>query len=290
MSDQAKFTEQRHALGFIEAMPKPSEAQLQAHYNAKYYQVPEGSYHSTYTEQELEYFHNIASVAHRVAQQKNLPRSLLDLGCGEGFFVNAFETFGWELACCDYSDFGISKHNPHLLPYFQQGSIEQSLAHYKGRTFGLINLQNVLEHVLDPFQTMAILKPLLSANSALRIKVPNDYSDFQLALQQQGYTDNTWFAPPEHLSYFNQENLSSFISACGYRLLSLQTNFPIEVFLTNSHSNYWQDRSLGKQAHFSRVFCENFLIGKNIDNYIRYAEASAALGFGRELIAYVTPE
>ena len=32
------------------------------------------------------------------------------------------------------------------------------------------------------------------------------------------------------------------------------------------------------------------LIGKNIDNYIRYAEASAALGFGRELIAYVTPE
>lgn len=44
------------------------------------------------------------------------------------------------------------------------------------------------------------------------------------------------------------------------------------------------------QAHFSRVFCENFLIGKNIDNYIRYAEASAALGFGRELIAYVTPE
>lgn len=35
MSDQAKFTEQRHALGFIEAIPKPSEAQLQAHYNAK---------------------------------------------------------------------------------------------------------------------------------------------------------------------------------------------------------------------------------------------------------------
>lgn len=290
MSDQKKFSEQRHALGFIEAMPKPSETQLREYYNAKYYQVPEGSYHGTYTKQELEYFHNIARVAHRVAQQNNLPRSLLDLGCGEGFFVNAFETFGWELACCDYSDFGISKHNPHLLPYFQQDSIEQSLARYKGRTFGLINLQNVLEHVLDPFQTMAILKPLLSANSALRIKVPNDYSDFQLALQQQGYTDNNWFAPPEHLSYFNHENLSSFISACGYRLLSLQTNFPIEVFLTNSHSNYWQDRNLGKQAHFSRVFCENFLIGRNIDNYIRYAEASAALGFGRELIAYVAPK
>ena len=98
-----------------------------------------------------------------------------------------------------------------------------------------------------------------------------------------------WFTPPEHLSYFNQENLNSFISACGYRLLSLQANFPIEIFLTNTHSNYWRDRSLGKQAHFSRVFCENHLINKNIDNYIRYAEASAALGFGRELIAYVTP-
>ncbi|SNY56027.1 hypothetical protein SAMN06297280_3043 [Arsukibacterium tuosuense] len=44
------------------------------------------------------------------------------------------------------------------------------------------------------------------------------------------------------------------------------------------------------QIHFSRVFSKNFMIGKNIDNYIRYAEAITALGFGRELIAYVTPE
>lgn len=290
MPEQPKFTEQRNVLDFIEASPKPSEEELQAHYRSKYYQVPEGSYHTAYTEQELQYFHNIARVAHRMAQKHKLAESLLDVGCGEGFFVNAFETFGWDLACCDYSSFGISKHNPHLLPYFQQGNIEQAMQHYQGRTFGLINLQNVLEHVLDPFQTMAQLKPYLAANSMLRIKVPNDYSDFQLALQQHGYTDNTWFVPPEHLSYFNQDNLVRFIAACGYRLVSLQSTFPIEIFLTNTHSNYWQDRSLGKQAHFSRVFCENFLIDKHTDNYIRYAEASAALGFGRELIAYVAPE
>lgn len=290
MSEHAKFTEQWNALGFVEAMPKPTETELQAHYNAKYYQMPEGSYRHTYTEQELDYFRNIASVANRVAEQNALSRSLLDLGCGEGFFVKAFKDFGWEVTCCDYSDYGISQHNPELLAYFHKGSIEQSLAKYDGQTFGLINLQNVLEHVIDPFQIMSMLKPLLSTKSAVRIRVPNDYSDFQLAMQEKGYTANTWFTPPEHLSYFNQENLLHFIAACGYRLLSLQANFPIEVFLTNTHSNYWRDRSLGKQAHFSRVFCENFLINKNIDNYIRYAEASAALGFGRELIAYIIPD
>jgi hypothetical protein len=72
-------------------------------------------------------------------------------------------------------------------------------------------------------------------------------------------------------------------------VLSLQADFPIELFLANPHSNYWRDRSLGKAAHLTRVFCENYLIAEDIDAYIQYSEAAGKLGFGRELIVYAAP-
>jgi hypothetical protein len=133
------------------------------------------------------------------------------------------------------------------------------------------------------------IKPLLSKNSALRIKVPNDYSDFQLALIEEGHTKNTWFNAPEHLSYFNSKSLQNLLEHCGYKLLSLQIDFPIELFLANPHSNYWKDRTLGKGAHLARLFCENHLMEKNAGDYIDYSEATAKIGFGRTLIAYATP-
>jgi hypothetical protein len=76
---------------------------------------------------------------------------------------------------------------------------------------------------------------------------------------------------------------------CGYQVLSIQADFPIEVFLANSHSNYWRNRDLGNEAHKARVFCENYLIEKSVSDYVSYSEAQAKLGFGRELIAYAKP-
>jgi hypothetical protein len=75
----------------------------------------------------------------------------------------------------------------------------------------------------------------------------------------------------------------------GYEVISLQCNFPIEVFLLNEHSNYAMDRSKGKAAHVARIRAENFLVDAGLDAYVAYAEAAARLGFGRELIAYASP-
>ena len=195
------------------------------------------------------------------------------------------------MACSDFSEFGIAQHNPQLLPLFQAGDIYDAIAHYKthGKRFGLVNLQNVFEHVIDPEHLLKQIKPILNPKGALRIMVPNDYSAFQTALVARGDTSNTWFNPPEHLSYFNAASLHQVLEHYGYRVVSLQATFPIEMFLANPHANYWKNRELGKGAHFTRVFCENFLINQDIDAYIAYTEASAKLSFGRNLIAYAVP-
>jgi SAM-dependent methyltransferase len=285
------YTEKRNGLGYWEALPKPSEDELSQHYKNRYFQNPKGSYADEYPSEELRYFHNVAKVSVKTSTTLGLDKSLLDLGCGEGFFSKSFQSFGWNVSCCDLSEFALTKHNNDLLPFFLVGDFYSSIEKFKleSKIFGLVNLQNVLEHVIDPVHLLEEIKPLLGRSSAIRIRVPNDYSDFQLALVEKGLTRNTWFAPPEHLNYFNNEGLINILKLCGYKILSLQADFPIELFLANPHSNYWKDRALGKGAHLTRVFCENFLIEKNVQAYIEYSEAAAKLGFGRELIAYAVP-
>ncbi len=284
-----EFYEKLNHHGYYEAEPKPSADYLSKYYKDKYFQDASGTYAPEYLPEELRYFENIAKVSLETSRHLKLTNSLLDLGCGEGFFTKSFHSFNWDVLCTDFSNFGIKKHNNDMLPFFLGGDLFEMVQKLQdeGKTFGLINLQNVLEHVIDPQHLLHSIKPLLSSNSALRIRVPNDYSDFQKALVEEGYAENTWFAPPEHLSYFNNQGLTQLLAHCGYELLSLQANFPIELFLANQHSNYWKDKTLGKSAHLTRVFCENHLIEKNISDYIQYTESAAKLGFGRELIAYV---
>ena len=286
-----KYSEYLNPLGYYEAIPKPTLKELEQHYSEKYYQYAQGTYSSQYLDEELRYFHNIAKVALETASRLNLDKSLYDLGCGEGFFTKSFYEARWLVACCDFSAFGISKHNEDMLPYFISGDIFKQVddAILNKKKFGLINLQNVLEHVIDPVKLLLDLKAMLSEKSAIRIRVPNDYSDFQIALLNRNNTKNTWFAPPEHLSYFNKTGLTNILHNCGYQILSLQADFPIELYLANNHSNYSDDRSRGKQAHLSRIFCENYLIESNINDYLEYSQAAGKLGFGRELIAYATP-
>ncbi len=283
------FKEEENQLGFIEAAPKPSLNELDKFYKEKYYQTSQGIYQSSYDEGELQLFSNIARLAKTSVVRYGLStQSLLDIGCGEGFFSSYFAAEGWNISCCDFSDFGVKKFNPSLLPYFKQGDAfdflkESANANHK---FGLVNFSNVLEHVLDPVEFLTKVAALIDSESIVRCDVPNDYSDFQKLLLDKGLTKNTWFLPPQHLSYFNTKNISAIFDACGLRIVSMQTSFPIEVFIANEHSNYANNKGFGKGAHRARVLCVNHLIDTDIDTYVDYSENAAKLGFGRDLVVY----
>lgn len=282
------YTERRHPLGFVQADPLPEPDELAQFYARQYFQEHHGAYQPDYPPQELRYYDNLARVADACARALGTPTTLLDVGCGEGWFAASMQRLGWTVHACDYSSHGIDRFNPQLSSLFDQGDALELLARYatEQRQWGLLNLQNVLEHVIDPLALLDNLAPLIAAGGALRIRVPNDYSRFQELLLERGMTHKSWFCPPQHLSYFNRDSLRAVLADCRYELLDLQADFPIELFLTHPGSNYWADRTLGKAAHASRVMVESFLIEESLPDYIDYARAAARLGFGRELIAY----
>ena len=286
-----KFSLVKNPTGFYEVNPKPTMIELSEHYAKKYYQQNHGSYSHTYSGEELRYFKVCGRLALKTLLRFSTPKNkkLLDLGCGEGFFSDLFFKEGWKVNLVDFSDDGLKRHNPSLLENFLQSDLVAYLDNEKERlkVFDLINLDNVLEHVIDPIKLLGTIKSNMSSDAILRIQVPNDFSSFQNLLKNLKYTEETWVCPPEHLSYFNANSLKSLIDNQGFDLLSLQADFPIEQFLINEHSNYWRDRKLGKGAHLTRITVTNYLAEKSLDRMIDYQEAAADLEFGRTLTAYV---
>ncbi len=146
---------------------------------------------------------------------------------------------------------------------------------------------NVLEHVIDADDLMLVLKKFMGERSILVIRVPNDFSSFQEYLLNADLARKTWIVLPDHLNYFNSNSLKIFLERHNFEILSMQADFPIELFLTNKLTNHHFDKTLGKFAHESRMNITDYLSNKNIDALIRMQEIQAELDYGRDLVAYV---
>jgi 2-polyprenyl-3-methyl-5-hydroxy-6-metoxy-1,4-benzoquinol methylase len=193
---------------------------------------------------------------------------------------------------CDYSSYGIKQQNPELLGTFEKGSLIDSIEECVDREecFSFINLQNVLEHVINPEALLIRLKEIVSSNGLIRIQVPNDYSSFQKLLLEKGQTKETWFAPPEHLHYFTIESLKKLAKKLGYSICQTMTDFPIELFLLNESSNYTKDRSVGKYAYQSKVQVNNFISSKGCEQAVNFFSSCAEVDLGRNIILYISAD
>lgn len=281
----------KNLYGFFEINPKPTREELTDYYSKKYYQDPKGQYQNTYSDDEKKFSENKAKIALRTIRKTNASaKSLFEIGCGEGFFANYFyDNNITDIELNDFSDFGLKNFHPHLLEFLKKIDAYQHIedAITENKKFDIISMDNVLEHVVDPKNLLLRIKNLMHSNSVLRVTVPNDFSSFQKLLLSKDICTPTWVCPPDHLSYFNSSNLNEFCEALGFKIYSSQCDFPIELFLTNEHSHYYNDRSLGKGAHKSRVLCTNYLVDQDIDAYITLSEAAAKLQFGRNISVYL---
>jgi len=286
------LTTRLHPLGFTQLFPLPSSSELEAYYSERYYQESSAQYEAHYSEEEIQWFRLEAKVADHIYNShftEKSSKSLFDVGCGEGFFSAELLSRGWNVRCCDFSSHGISAFNPELLDFFQKGNIYKILdnALRLSAQYDLVNLANVLEHVLDPLGLLANLRKLLREDGLLRIVVPNDFSAFQEYLKKEGKINEDYWLCPDHLSYFNFVNLKIVLEELNFKIYHIMGDFPIELFLLNDFSNYkMNDSAVGKQAHYARCKSDIFY-SSNLEAYTRFLEAQGSLGLGRDIIAYV---
>ena len=286
----------QHPLGFWEIAQKPTSQELQQYYADKYYQEAKGSYELEYSKEELLYFR--AKLEQRSAiLQRYFPHlsgggRLLDVGCGEGYTLAFFREHGWSVKGIDFSAAGVESKNPGCMDALVTGDIFKLLEAEisNGEAYDVVWLQNVLEHVIDPLVLLTSIRALVSPNGVAVVTVPNDCSVTQRAALDCKHIDKAfWVAPPDHLTYFDYNSLSSISKATGWGCLEILGDFPIDWFLFHPGSNYVRDHAVGKAAHIARVQIENLIHEQPMDDVIRYWSATAKLGFGRDITAFLRP-
>lgn len=281
----------KNKFGYFEVFPKPSNEELKNYYNLKYFQNQSGNYRNEYTSEEYTFFKNKELRKIYILESKlNISKSnLLDIGCGEGFSLHHFYSLGWEVLGIDFSKYGIVNNNPEMENFFVEGDLIENIKHFQtlGKSFDVITLNNLLEHVVDPSHTLDLALELLTKNGILIIEVPNDFSNYQNFLKENKFiNDDFWVSYPDHLNYFTKASLNNLVSSKNMTEVYSLADFPVDIFLSNNQSNYVLDKRKGKDAHLSRILLDNFLNNESIAKTVNLYEAMAQIGFGRQVISF----
>lgn len=283
--------------GYRTVTPLPSEKELQEFYSNVYFQqVPTATYQHEYDGEELAHKRLRAELIVDVAR-RHLGRglqnpSLLDVGFGEGFELAAAQNAGFLARGVDFGLDGLKRCNPTLERIVEAGDPLDELRKFAagGVRFDVCVLKHVLEHVRDPQAVLALVVAILSANGVAAITVPNDYSALQAELLKRGAVESEyWFAPPQHLQYFNGDNFPAFAAAAGFEVVDMVGDFPIELYLFHPGSSYARDRGNGPAAHKARVAIDLFLARQGLERYADLCRALLVAGLSRTMTAYLRP-
>ena len=134
---------------------------------------------------------------------------LLDLGCGNGSFVNLARACGWNAVGLDMDPKAVANATKRGLTV-HQGGIE----YYDGKKelFDVITVCHVIEHVFDPAKVLESCYALLKPGGQLWLETPN-IDSFGYARFKNNWRD---LDPPRHLVLFNRRSLNQAIIGAGF--------------------------------------------------------------------------
>ena len=147
-----------------------------------------------------------------------MPGTLLDVGCGDGGFLNKMRSSGWAVEGVDVDKdaadfalkkFGIKVHIGELID-----------AHFPGDYFDAITLKHVIEHVYDPVSLLEECKRILKPGGTIVLVAPNMDS-----LGSKKFKVN-WrdLDPPRHLYVFSPISIRLCAEKAGLSVQKIITS------------------------------------------------------------------
>lgn len=156
------------------------------------------------------------------------PKTILDVGCGEGFTLNRFRklNIGKDLIGVDTSVKAIAlgkEQFPHL--NLKEGSAYK--LPFKDNSFDLVLCLEVLEHLEDPQKAFSELVRV--SKKYCIVSVPNE-PWFRLSNFLRGKNLKRWGNDIEHINHWSTKGIKKFIMK-EMRVLFVKTPFPWTIVL-----------------------------------------------------------
>jgi 2-polyprenyl-3-methyl-5-hydroxy-6-metoxy-1,4-benzoquinol methylase len=138
---------------------------------------------------------------------------ILDLGCGAGTFLEAMGKLGHEIHGTELE--GPAFDRAAAVPDLQLVSDELSAGCFPEKTFDVITIWHVLEHLPDPQYTLSCCQRFLKEDGLLIVEVPNAASwQGRLFAKHWLHLD-----PPRHLHQFNPVALERALERAGFSVV-----------------------------------------------------------------------
>jgi 2-polyprenyl-3-methyl-5-hydroxy-6-metoxy-1,4-benzoquinol methylase len=143
--------------------PIPNVGELSRHYNQDYY----AEWISTQRKKRERMWARRLKSIERVTKKG----SILDVGCGEGLFLELAKRNGWRVHGTDVSAYATEFASKRLGQSVFCGEIWD--APFNEQSFDVITMWHVLEHTTSPMQTLQEVRKLLKPGGLVVLAVPN---------------------------------------------------------------------------------------------------------------------
>lgn len=154
---------------------------------------------------------------------------ILDVGCGEGFFLEEAKKMGWEVYGTEYSASAVDlckKKNINV----NCGALNSSW--YPESYFDIVTSFEVIEHINNPIEFTTIINKILRSGGLAYITTPN-FNALSRYILKDKYNIIEY---PEHLCYYSRKTLDYLFTHNGFKQKrTLTTGISISRFQNSLH-------------------------------------------------------
>ncbi len=161
-------------------------------------------------------------------------KTILDIGAGTGDFLSVCKKNNWEINGVEPSE------NARELASKKNIILENSVKEFQNKTFDVITLWHVLEHIPTLPEFIQTLKKLLKPNGILIIAVPN-YKSYDAQIYKEFWAG---YDVPRHLWHFSQTSIKKLFSLVNMNVIKILP-MKFDAFYVSLLSEKYKKNKLG---------------------------------------------
>jgi SAM-dependent methyltransferase len=196
--------------GLVYLINPPQDSALYETYHARSLGNPEDYCESSQNERIGELFW-INQQRIRVIEQLKPQGRLLDIGCGQGFFLKTAQDHGYTAHGIDVSEIAVTHAKTAFGVSASVSSLDALNPDREG--YDIICAWHVLEHFLDPVEALRKMRSLLPEDGVCVLEVPNLHSLKFIVSRTKWHGGNH---PLYHRTFFTWTTLHGVLSEAGF--------------------------------------------------------------------------
>lgn len=161
-------------------------------------------------------------------------KSILDIGCGTGLFLNEMKNSGWQIEGIEPAI--VARRQAEKL---LNTTIYSTIGELAKKKFSVITFWHVLEHLYQPDKTLTQCYEMLSPGGLLVVAVPN-YLSYDSAHYKSFWAG---YDVPRHLWHFNRTAMQILMSRHGYTLNEVRPMVFDSFYVSLLSEQYRNDKS-----------------------------------------------